>query len=87
MKHEIEIDGLPDGWKPAGNAVVMETYPSDPGKQHAICRLNIEKIQPRRIVLEETGEETNMTQFINTGDVQLHIQGGNLWRVVNEDEK
>jgi len=66
MKHEIEIEGLPEGWRavayrlpkkseqyfdPAKDLVI--TAPADYYYQ-AYCI--VEKIQPRRIVLEETDE-------------------------------
>lgn len=61
----IEIEGLPEGWKPVSYGWPKKNvdYVFDGvgvklfiGKEdHAL--LIVEKIQPRRIVLEETNEE------------------------------
>jgi len=61
MKHEIEIPDLPDGWEavayrvPKGNIefVFIENVVREAKPQDKKC-LIVEKIQPRRIVLEET---------------------------------
>lgn len=65
MKYEIDIEGLPAGWKAVAYRIGV------PGVEHTVdddmiirlCQktmtfpvLIVEKIQPRRIVLEETGE-------------------------------
>ena len=60
----IEIEGLPEGWKavayrvPKGNIefVFIENVVREAKPQDKKC-LIVEKIQPRRIVLEETNEE------------------------------
>ena len=60
----IEIEGLPEGWKaiayrvPKGNIefVFIENVIRKAKPQDKKC-LIVEKIQPRRIVLEETNEE------------------------------
>ncbi len=60
----IEIEGLPEGWKavayrvPRGNIefVFIENVVREAKPQDKKC-LIVEKIQPRRIVLEETNEE------------------------------
>ena len=60
----IEIEGLPEGWKavayrvPKGNIefVFIENVVRKAKPQDKKC-LIVEKIQPRRIVLEETNEE------------------------------
>ena len=60
----IEIEGLPAGWKavayrvPKGNIefVFIENVVREAKPQDKKC-LIVEKIQPRRIVLEETNEE------------------------------
>ena len=60
----IEIEGLPEGWKavayrvPKGNIefVFIENVVRKAKPQDKKC-LIVEKIQPRRIVLEETEEK------------------------------
>ena len=69
MKYEIEIEGLPEGWKPV--KLKVGTHGNVAQEIHYVeSVLIIEKIQPRRIVLEETeefheDEDTNAehTQF------------------------
>lgn len=63
MKYEIEIEGLPEGWLAvAYRAPIMnEYYLSCNGVEKVNSNLLnfwlvVKKIQPRRIVLEETGE-------------------------------
>ena len=68
-KQTIEVDGLPEGWKVVAYRVPLENkdYILD-GDQVLLCcwpphknSLIIEKIQPRRIVLEDTGEERSIS--------------------------
>ena len=53
MKHEIEIQDLPEGWE-AVSVKLIELESSD--SEHAIYASKVlaKKKQPRRIVLEET---------------------------------
>ena len=55
MKHEIEIPDLPEGWD-AVSVKLIELESSD--SEHAIYASKVlaKKKQPRRIVLEETGQ-------------------------------
>ena len=88
MKYEIEIEGLPEGWKPvklkAGN------YGNIAQEIHYVeSVLLLEKIQPRRIVLEETQERNiqyasgiYQSQSIG-GKIVLHNKP-KIWRVVKE---
>lgn len=66
MKHEIEIEGLPEGWEAVAFRKPKEDeyiFCNDTGcVVHSIqripaLRLIVKKKQPRRIVLEETDEE------------------------------
>ena len=66
MKHEIEIEGLPEGWEPVAFRKPKEDeyiFCNDTGRvAHSIqripaIRLIVKKKQPRRIVLEETDED------------------------------
>lgn len=65
MKHEIEIEGLPEGWRAVAyrKALWGEWYSFEDGivrrrectgMQYPV--LIVEQIKPRKIVLEETGE-------------------------------
>lgn len=63
MKHEIEIEGLPEGWRAVAWRRLKngDHYLNDKGEivrneALIIFALIVEKIKPRRIVLEETGE-------------------------------
>lgn len=96
-KHEIDIPELPEGWKPVAfrigepNETVIdcgEVLLLD-GQTKFPC-LIVEKPQPRRIVLEETDEETNegmqhvfcansiAIAFSNTKYKWLEVKGTNL---------
>ncbi len=103
MKHEIEIPDLPGGYK----AVVFR--PGIRGESIIGCNgvvildkntisphLIIEKIQPRRIVLEETNEVRKANRgeyYYNNGFVlcltwPMQTEGEyKIWRVVEEDKK
>lgn len=94
--HTISIPGLPDGWCGVAYRLpkigeyflfhgLVETAECDYDENEYII---LEKIQPRRIVLEETGED-NMkldngelaTQFISLPS------SPKIWQVVEEEEK
>ena len=56
----IEVEGLPEGWKAVGMLVDPDQYNKyvgDDGFLYWEAKIKLEKIQPRRIVLEETNEE------------------------------
>ena len=62
-KHEIEIPGLPEGWKPVAYRPVRPGdhyfyYGTIRQAQHdsSVSALVVEKIKPKRIILEATGE-------------------------------
>jgi hypothetical protein len=104
MKHEIEIPGLPEGWKP------IAYRPVRPGErvwhmgvvEVSLCgsrasHLVVEKIKPKRIVLEDTGEFRRPA----AGDYVLSSGGSfskcnvphawgdtkcEIWREVKEEE-
>lgn len=97
MKHEIEIPGLPDGWprewKPVayriGEIGEMADY------EGCICKLTartpynvmiVEKLQPRRIVLEETeeGQPPNESQWLLGHKIGM-FNLEKKWRVVEEE--
>ena len=72
MKHEIEIPDLPDGWEavayrvPKGNIefVFIENVVREAKPQDKKC-LIVEKIQPRRIVLEEVEAGHGKVEFFH----------------------
>lgn len=68
MKHTIEIEGLPEGWEAVEyrSPLKMEKYFFDGEINEALENmayefLIVKKKQPRRIVLEETGEERSVS--------------------------
>ena len=70
-KHEIKIKGLPDGWRAvayrcpkSGEKFLIEDETHTALMDMAYPYLIVEKIQPRRIVLEETNEERYLRKVI-----------------------
>ena len=100
----IEIEGLPEGWKavayrvPKGNIefVFIENVVREAKPQDKKC-LIVEKIQPRRIVLEETNEERRICYGewyeSQEGKLMRWPYGGKtdgkhrVWREVKETEE
>ena len=95
MKHEIEIPDLPEGWE----AVAYRT--PDAGEYYLgssgvkLCEssfdtvwLIVRKKQPRRIVLEETEEDTDNSHnhTIYVKGITIDIYSNKLWKIV-EDNK
>ena len=95
MKHEIEIPDLPEGW----DAVAYRT--PDAGEYYLgssgvkLCEssfdtvwLIVRKKQPRRIVLEETEEDTDNSHnhTIYVKGITIDIYSNKLWKIV-EDNK
>ena len=86
MKYEIDIEGLPEGWKavayrvPKGNIefVFIENVVREAKPQDKKC-LIVEKIQPRRIAFDEI---TDGTQDI---DADYYIKY-KWWREVKEND-
>lgn len=75
QKHEIEIPGLPGRYR----LVRVDI------KQNDMYRIVVEKTKPRRIVLEETGEDTDplLYQPIKIdGLCVLMVMHNKIWRVV-----
>ena len=91
-KQTIEVE-VPEGWK------VKEYRMPNKGDyfwhQNRVCvasssfidqRLIIEKIQPRRIVLEETEEKHLGCQTLYIDDTEFMIMTDKVWREVKEPE-
>ena len=89
----IEIEGLPEGWKaiayrvPKGNIefVFIENVIRKAKPQDKKC-LIIEKIQPRRIVLEETEEKYLGCQTLHIDGTEIMIMTNKTWREVKETD-
>lgn len=87
----IEIEGLPEGWKavayrvPKGNIefVFIENVVREAKPQDKKC-LIVEKIQPRRIVLEETEEKYLGCQTLHIDGTEIMIMTNKTWREVKE---
>ena len=103
MKHEIEIPDLPEGWEPVAYRVPVEgeyflsidNKISPASNGHWNPWLIISKKQPRRIVLEETGEtrKPKAGEYIqNNGNYCLcrnPDRWGNeheIWKIVEDDK-
>ena len=93
MKYEIDIEGLPEGWKavayrvPKGNIefVFIENVVRKAKPQDKKC-LIVEKIQPRRIVLEETEEKYLGCQTLYIDGTEIMIMTNKTWREVKESD-
>lgn len=94
----IEIKGLPEGWKAvAYRAPIMSVdYVFDNHSNEVIlCEwgtsfksIIVEKIQPRKIVLEETDEVASIHEFQAVGDdkgyPKILFKSDKIWREVKE---
>ncbi len=99
-KQTIEVEGLPEGWKAVGMLVDPDQYNKyvgDDGFLYWEAKIKLEKIQPRRIVLEETGEERSLSYGDwyedDQGDVHKYLNKSfgsrrtyKVWREVNETD-
>ena len=94
MKYEIEIEGLPEGWKPVAyrRPVFGEYYfyndDIQQGKTGSGQFLIVEKIKPRRIVLEETEEDANcelLQPMTGGSEVGVMVYAHRIWRLVEEE--
>lgn len=103
MKHEIDIPGLPEGWKAVAFRVPKygESIIDYSGDLRTVTghyqqpRLIVEKIPPRRIVLEETGEfrKAKPNEYYEyCGGISQNnrytdsVGEYKIWRVVEEGE-
>lgn len=102
MKHEIEIEGLPEGWRAVAFRVPKEgEYFITPSGLLMLAedgsiidgRLIVQKTKPRRIVLEETEEDNkhllNSPMYANQWvnlDILL-VNQPKIWRVVKEGKR
>ena len=66
MKHEIEIQDLPEGWEAVEILIDPDQYNKyvgDDGCLYWDAKIRMKKKQPRRIVLEETDIANAKTAF------------------------
>jgi len=95
MKHEIDIEGLPEGWEPVAirkqklgeHIFCLDTglvVPADHRTPKA--HLIVKKKQPRRIVLEETDEinDSSVPYYIQESDLSLQVSSNRTWRIVED---
>ncbi len=92
MKYEIDIEGLPEGWKAVAYRIASNENVIDCGGVHFVTGttkfpcLIVEKIQPRRIVLEETEEKHLGCQTLYIDDTEFMIMTDKVWREVKETD-
>ena len=84
-KCEIEIEGLPAGWKIDKISICQPDYVTDTHMTW-IANVFLEKIKPIRIALEETEENAGSDEqhFLKSG-VSIGVRGKKIWREVKED--
>ena len=95
-KHEIEMPDLPEGWRSVEARIDpdLTKYIGDDGNLYLKAKVKLEKIKPRRIVLEETDE----IRRVNNGEYYYHNGYAlcwpfppptdlefKIWRVVEEE--
>ena len=93
MKHEIEIPDLPEDWEAVAykNPEVGEYYLGSGGIKLAQTDFHyrwliVRKKQPRRVVLEETGEIRQSCYLLKIDDGNLILPPGREYKIV-EDKK
>lgn len=102
MKYEIDIPGLPEGWKAVAFRVPKygESIIDYSGDLRTVTglyqqpRLIVEKTRPRRIVLEET-DEVRLPKYgeyyVENGQIIMSMGVANgakkIWRIVEEVER
>lgn len=93
-RHDIDIEGLPEGWAPVAFRIAKyaEHY-FEPVFNRVECagfgdmddpKIIVEKIQPRRIVLEETEDKHLGCQTLYINDTEFMIMTDKVWREVKE---
>lgn len=94
QKHEIEIPGLPEGWRAVAYRIPnFGEYYVDSSEKiteyrggHGFKKLIVERIKPRRIVLEETEEKHLGCQTLYIDDTEFMIMTDKVWREVKETD-
>lgn len=97
-RHEIDIPELPEGWKPVAfrpRNNLSERFLSndnppvimyDSSEMSTASVLIVEKIKPRRIVLEETDEKYLGCQTLYVDGTEIIIMTNKTWKQVKEAE-
>ena len=90
MEHTITIEGLPEGWKAVAYRVPLAGDIFWTGRKILECHVGlsheafviIQKTQPRRIVLEETGVDNNpaFKQVMTIEGTVIEIKSGKVWK-------
>lgn len=94
MKHEIEIPSLPEGYRAVAYRIPnFGEYYVDSFEKiteyrggHGFKKLIVEKIQPRRIVLEEISKEEYHRLFNDERCSDIYNMRGSYWREVKETD-
>ena len=94
MKHTIdEIEGLPEGWKAVayrlpkhGETCWHQNFGIYTATVSLAACFIVEKIQPRRIVLEETEEKYLGCQTLYIDGTEIMIMTNKTWREVKEND-
>lgn len=90
QKHLIDIPGLPEGWRavayrrPVSGEYYFYNDDIQQGKTGSGQFLIVERIKPRRAVLEETGEDSPGNQEIYISGALISIKTSKLWCLVEE---
>ncbi len=88
--HPIAILGLPTGYRAVEVMIdpMSCNYIGDDGCTYIAAKIKIEKIKPRRVVLEKTDTDNFITGGVyhvqNVGGVNLWNEP-KIWRVVEEE--
>ena len=85
MKHEIEIPDLPEGWDPVEILIDPDQYNKyvgDDGCLYWDAKIRMKKKQPRRIVLEETGDIRVSCYLLKIDDGNLILPPGRAYKIV-----
>ena len=89
MKHEIEIPDLPEGWDPVEILIDPDQYNKyvgDDGCLYWDAKIRMKKKQPRRIVLEETGDIRVSCYLLKIDDGNLILPPGRAYKIVDDNK-
>lgn len=84
--HTVDIEGLPEGWEVNTIKIDAKQFPGPPFNTVS-ATVHLRKTKPSRIVLEETGEESDAfrDQEITLNTMKLKVIGANkIWRIKEE---
>lgn len=82
MKHEIEIEGLPEGFE-VKEVLLIECESNDNDQRIYGAQVIVKKKQPRRIVLEETENDSDgRQQVFYIGSTSFSTYSRRVWKQV-----